>query len=481
VVRVGRKTLRSNGLSAKLALATALLSVLTGVRPGSAAPLSTFASIPAETIAYISGWHVELQALGDSQPRTLPAPWPVSGVGWSPTGRQLVIEDWYHRLAVLDLITNRTYIVVQNPVSISPYDFGLGATPATYEWSPDGKYLTFYRPDGKSSLDVLLWNDVTHTSRVLVRGVPNEGAAVSWSSDSTSLAVSVGPSDFGAVSRHPVSRQIRVLNLASGSSRLLTYGFGPQFSPDGRFVSFARIAECGAVECSGNEFVIAAGGGPATTLGVYDTPGMFPRWARTSQGYGFDRWLIGPKGHLAGTIAQTSEKVDAWAPSGNLAAVQSLTQYTARPISLTVVSASGRRTWLFSTATPQPCGSCTRVYYQVAWVPDSAGLAFVSPNIFTAQNATVSGHLYIVRDLSSPTPVQVQLPSSGSLGLFGIDRGNHLLLVGAGSRLWRVGLSTGTATSISPPVDKSYFYGFLPNVALSPQFGVVSPASTYGY
>ena len=56
--------------------------------------------------------------------------------------------------------------------------------------------------------------------------------------------------------------------MAGGTRRLVASpGFGPVWSPDGKFLAFMRYTECGEGACSGRIFVIPIGGGEAKPIG----------------------------------------------------------------------------------------------------------------------------------------------------------------------------------------------------------------------
>jgi eukaryotic-like serine/threonine-protein kinase len=115
-------------------------------------------------------------------------------------------------------------------------------------WSPDGKQIAFWR-----GRDIYI---APAARGGAARKIREAGKGVSWSAEGKSLAiVSVPPPDQGS--------SIQVLDLSSGVVRTLTnpkfpqFDHDPEFSPDGRWISFLRYFSSGVVEV----FVVPAGGG----------------------------------------------------------------------------------------------------------------------------------------------------------------------------------------------------------------------------
>jgi Tol biopolymer transport system component/DNA-binding winged helix-turn-helix (wHTH) protein len=158
----------------------------------------------------------------------------------SPDGRQVAFswdgEDTRRHIYVKLLGEQRPLRLTQDPAEDS--------FPA---WSPDGKQIAFMRRRTDSESDIMLIPSISGPERILHRIqvgflVSGSGRMMAWSADGKSLCFT---SELGPSSHHALF----LLSLASGDVRPLFArsespegDSSPAFSPDGRWLAFARYA-----------------------------------------------------------------------------------------------------------------------------------------------------------------------------------------------------------------------------------------------
>jgi Tol biopolymer transport system component len=170
------------------------------------------------------------------------------GLAWAPDGRSLAFGNG-----------DRVFTI-----SIAGSDLRELAGGVFPTWTPDGKHIVFASGSYTGSdLDIAVVEVDGTGLRFLGRGLY---PAVSPSGDEIAYSTPTG---------------VFVVPFAGGSPRLVVpNGFGPVWSPDGRFLAFTRFTSCptdGHGVCSGRVFVVAAEGGEPRAIGPIDSDPPPPR------------------------------------------------------------------------------------------------------------------------------------------------------------------------------------------------------------
>lgn len=211
--------------------------------------------------------------------RLRPAPW--GDVDYSPNGEKIAYDS------EIGIVVARADGTNARPIPGQPAsrDF-LNIEPS---WSPDGERIVFSQREtlytiatGGGDLRVLGrgsspdWS-AKDDSIVLVREWdPNRaiGTVGVIDTDGTGFRglargnfPSVSP-DGAMVAYSTIDAQIYVVSVNGDKPRLVVRdAFGPVWSPDGRYLAFARYTTCGHAVCSGRIFVRALEGGRARPIG----------------------------------------------------------------------------------------------------------------------------------------------------------------------------------------------------------------------
>ena len=182
---------------------------------------------------------------------------------WSPEGSRIVFtsdRDGDHDIYAMDADGDNVVQITNRPgYESGPVWSGFGTRIAFIAQTQNGEGIGFVNADG-SGLDV-----------------PNGGAqygGVSWSSDDTRLAFSLGdPFD--------PSFQVYTWNLASGTSEHITGGSHPDWSPDMSTVAF----DAGDASDNADIWVVTPVQASGTTTRLTNDPGfdVAPRWSPDGQ------------------------------------------------------------------------------------------------------------------------------------------------------------------------------------------------------
>jgi Tol biopolymer transport system component len=154
---------------------------------------------------------------------------------WAPDGRKLA---FVHGANVFVIGTDGQDL----------RDLGIGSSPS---WTPDSRHVVFAHGDNRDSdLKIAVIRADGTEFRLLGRGMYPD---VSPSGEDVAYSNASG---------------VFVRALGGGAARLaVPNGFGPVWSPDGRYLAFARYTECGHAACSGRIFVVSAEGGRPHAVG----------------------------------------------------------------------------------------------------------------------------------------------------------------------------------------------------------------------
>lgn len=140
-------------------------------------------------------------------------------------------------------------------------------TPGSFpSWTHDGEHIVF----------VSGWDGNTAVGDIGVIGVDGTGLR----SLERGLYPVVSPS--GDEVAYSAPSGVFVQPIAGGAPRLVVpNGFGPVWSPDGRFLAFTRSTICGHAACSGRVFVVPVKGGKPRAIGpTMGDPGGPEDWIR---------------------------------------------------------------------------------------------------------------------------------------------------------------------------------------------------------
>jgi Tol biopolymer transport system component len=174
----------------------------------------------------------------------------------------------------------------------SSYDFA---------WAPDGKKIAFVNgatvftidTDGRHLRELGKGSSPTWTrdsQRVVFASGDNRGIDLKIAVvgiDGTGLRLlgrglnpDVSPSGDEVAYSNAVGVLVRPLE--GGDARLVVRnGFGPVWSPDGRYLAFTRYTECGEAVCAGRIFVVRADGGrPRAVWPTVGDPSAADDWIR---------------------------------------------------------------------------------------------------------------------------------------------------------------------------------------------------------
>jgi Tol biopolymer transport system component len=158
---------------------------------------------------------------------------------WSPDRDRIVFE-----------LDESLYTI--SPEGGDPEFIGLGSAP---RWAPEGRIVfTSGYDQNRVYADIVVMSADGDGRKVLARG-----DYIDVSPDGRTLAYS-GPGGTDPANK----RAVYVMPLDGGERRRVTdNGYAPIWSPDGDYLAFTRITECGHAVCSGRIFVMPVGGGEA--------------------------------------------------------------------------------------------------------------------------------------------------------------------------------------------------------------------------
>jgi Tol biopolymer transport system component len=264
---------RSRRLGALLIGALALLALTAGCAGDDEAE-PTGRIVALGSLIPAAGGEVERLRFGDF----------FSSAAFSPDGKTVAITTDPDGITLVALDTGRRTVVPNQPSQQEFLSYDV-------QWTPDGRTLAFQNGDSIFTISVD-GNDL----RELVRG-----SFPSWTPDGKQIVFVVGDwrgpelplatigadgtglrtlggrgvypdvSPSGEEVAYSTSTGVFVRPIDGGPPRLVVPdGFGPVWSPDGKFIAFTRYTSCpsdGDGACSGRVFVVPAGGGEPHPVG----------------------------------------------------------------------------------------------------------------------------------------------------------------------------------------------------------------------
>lgn len=219
----------------------------------------------------------------------------VANPAWSPDGSLIVYEQRRLVAQQAALGPPRLWMAQPDGTTLGPIDSGQAVNFAP-SWSPDSRRLAFV--DGNAELQVVY----TFASRR--SEFPNSaGEPAAWAPDSAAFV-------YAAFENGEERRVLlRRATIASGESEALPDTSGavsPTWSPDGRWIAFARRSDAGQ-----SIWVLPAGGGaPQRLTGVDGAQDLLPAWSPDSAEIAFTRITPGQSSVSSAVYVVTLDGVE---------------------------------------------------------------------------------------------------------------------------------------------------------------------------
>lgn len=420
-------------------------------------------------LLYIASGRLWLRSVEGGPPRVVATPWRVmkrdgsvsSEVQWSPDGRRVAVDGADGRLAVIALAGGRVTLVQTQRCSKD-------CSPVTFAWSPNGRYLAFVQPLGGGETGMLrVWDSDVGRTRSLLGRVATYVAYPEWSHDSSRIGIEVGKLD---VVKNVFPRAVAV-DLAGHVVRL-GEGMYLSWSPDDRLVGIIRPHFCGANTCDEDVLVRTAVGTDPVVLARHSSS-LFdnPVWARQPQGYAFDRWLLGPRGHVERRLAGPRERVLSWRADGSRLALQTYYPYQGTPDVLYLSTPAHARVRFYSDGWNAGCGACSKDVYSVIWGHGDV-FAFSTPTYPTPKNVTVHSKVFVSSTAGGPYS-QVGIPGADVVEILGFTAHDRGLVIHAGRAIYRYNVASHQLATVVTGVPADYSSAMLDPRVDAPTF---SPA-----
>jgi Tol biopolymer transport system component len=416
---------------------------------GSAHSVATAATsvVLLPKIMYLAGGHLWIRPVSGGTPLLIRTPWPMGtnpdnavGVQWSPDGRRVALDDGRSRLAVINLVTGHQTVLFGHRCT------GLNCSAPAYAWSPNARYLAIVDQGGNASA-LGVWDSSRGTQTILLGGVTANFSGLDWSHDSQWIVVETGKVDFVT----GVLPTVRALNL-NGQMRTLGKGAFAGWSADDRFVAVVHSNQCGANTCDDNELVRRFSGGPIITLAKHVNSNFENTvWAPQPAGYAFDRWLLGPNGHIARRLTHGSERTDSWSPDGSHVALQTYYPYYSTPDTLFISTPGGKRVHLYTDGRNAGCGACSKDVYGVTWAATGRLIAFTTPEYPTPKFVTAYPKAFLTTIDGGPL-TRIPVPGTNFVELLGFVDNDQELVIRSGRKIYRYVIATHSLTTIATGV-----------------------------
>jgi hypothetical protein len=346
-----------------------------------------------QLVAYISGGRLFVKPIDGGVARELRTPWPVKTLQWSPDGSRIAFEDTAGQMAVVDLRTGDAQVLTGARL----FDEGYYFDSVEEAWSPDGEFLAF--PKEMTSSDTAglwIWDRRTGQARKVASDMALTYAVrtLVWSHDSSRLAVAMGNAHAIAGDRAQ-DPELDVLTPARGTLMQIASGANASWSPDDRFLAYAKYDGCDNHGCYGKRAVVPAEGGQAVVFdaGIRSNNDN-NQWSSVPGGYVFDRWLLDGAGRLVRTIVPPEFWAVGWAANGRYVLTEG---FPPDAVPLNLVSLRGAARTIYTTASSHSCDVTSLAGYHpysIDWEDDGGGFAFADlckPNSFIYTISSTSG------------------------------------------------------------------------------------------
>ncbi|GAC1399365.1 MAG: hypothetical protein NVSMB52_12890 [Chloroflexota bacterium] len=440
-------------------IVVAVLAIVSGIsllflpvasRNAISAPASATSS---PNLLYIAATHLWLRPINGGPAQRIATPWPaaladksfISDLQWAPDAQRVALDDVHGRLAVVNLATGRSTVVLGTHCSKN-------CSMPTFQWSPNGRYLAFMQPTGKGATGVLrVWDSGAGTTRRLLGHLAGYVATPQWSHDSSRVAIETGTFD----TMKSMFPQAVAVDLA-GHVVHLGSGLYLSWSPDDRLIGIIRPNFCGANTCDEDELVESSAGGAPVLLARHASS-LFdnPIWAPQGGGYAFDRWLLDASGHPKRRLAGPHERILTWKPDGSRVALQTYYPYQGTPDALYLSTPTGQRIHLYTDGRNSGCGACSKDTYSVAWTYGDV-FAFYTPTYPNPKDVTVFTR-YFVSSIANGARTRIGIPGSSDItNILGFANGGRTVVIHGGGTVYRYTVASHGLAKIATGLVQGY-------------------------
>ena len=227
------------------------------------------------------------------------------------------------------------------------------------------------------------------------------------------------------------------------------------WSPDDRLIGIIRPKFCGANTCD-EDIVVRTSAGTDPVVLARHSSSLFdnPIWAPQPQGYAFDRWLLGPRGHVQRRLAGPHERVLSWRADGSRLAVQTYYPYQGTSDVLYLSTPTHQRVRFYTDGWNAGCGACSKDVYGVVWGHGDL-FAFSTPTYPTAKNVVVRSKVF-VSSTAGGAPVKVSVAGADVVEILGFTAGDRALVIHAGRTLYRYTIASHRLAALVTGLPDDY-------------------------
>jgi hypothetical protein len=299
---------------------------------------------------------------------------------------------------------------------------------------------------------LVLWKRLDNTISTVASDVSLSYFDVVWSHHGQRLLFARGRTNF---MRYPAANPVlTVFDAASSTLRTFAHGTFASWSPDDRLVGYSKLLNCGASACFGDQMIVSSSGGvPVTLLRNVMDDFLSESWAMRNGGYAYDRWLLGPRGHIQRRLVSMKERVDGWSPDGRALLVQSVHPYAPGPITFSLLTTAGWRHALVTTAWTGGCGACSRVFLDAGWNHAGTRFTVLKPGVYTNSGRTTIGTAFVGDLTGALVHIPVVLREQDETSLVGFAQSDSLVVLQVRHILYRYDLAAKTLNVLARNVD----------------------------